>query len=114
MSRAILPRRNGPREPLANGTNGLSRGRLRVCGYNQRAMPIFEYHCSDCDTRFEELVLSRKLEDPNCTKCGGTTVEKVHSTFAAQSSNGSSMGASAGPAEGLCGSCGVPGPCAMN
>lgn len=77
-------------------------------------MPIFEYHCSDCDTRFEQLVLSSKVEDTNCTKCGGTTVEKVYSTFAAQSSTGSSMGASTGPAEGLCGTCGVPGPCAMN
>jgi putative FmdB family regulatory protein len=73
-------------------------------------MPIFEYHCSDCDKRFEALVLSRKGEPNSCTECGGTSVEKVFSTFSAQTSNGEAPAA----AEGLCNTCGVPGPCAMN
>lgn len=78
-------------------------------------MPIFEYYCSDCDSRFEQLVMSRKTaHGATCVECGGSAVEKVHSTFAAQTSNGSSVQAGGGPSEGLCGTCGVPGPCAMN
>ena len=78
-------------------------------------MPIFEYYCSDCDSRFEQLVLSRKgAEATACTECGGSAVEKVHSTFAARASNGSSVGAGTSAPEGLCNTCGVPGPCAMN
>ena len=85
-----------------------------VTSYTQGAMPIFEYQCSDCDTRFEWLVLSRRVEDPSCTECGSATVRKVHSTFAAQTINGPSAGAAEGPSDGLCNTCGVPGPCAMN
>ncbi len=77
-------------------------------------MPIFEYHCSDCDTRFEELVLNRASEPAACRECGGSSVEKVFSTFSAQTSRGSGAAAGLSGAEDLCNRCGVPGPCAMN
>jgi putative FmdB family regulatory protein len=74
-------------------------------------MPIYEYHCSDCGADFEELVLTRSAEAVKCS-CGSTGVERKHSTFAAQTSNGtasqaksfegSSCACGAGPA-GMCG-----------
>lgn len=79
-------------------------------------MPIFEYYCSDCDRRFEQLVMSRNaVEAATCAECGGSSVEKVHSTFAAQnSSKGPGLVARDNATEGLCNTCGVPGSCAMN
>jgi putative FmdB family regulatory protein len=56
------------------------------------AMPIFEYQCLECGTRFEDLVLSQSKNPKKaaCTHCGGKSVERVFSTFAArtESSNG--------------------------
>lgn len=53
-------------------------------------MPIFEYRCSDCGEKFEELVLSRDAEAVTCSSCESSAVERLFSTFAAQtSSNGS-------------------------
>ncbi len=76
-------------------------------------MPIFEYHCAECDTRFEDLVLGGKPAAVACKECGGSSVERVFSTFSAQasSSNGASM---ADMSEAMCNTCGGPGPCAMN
>ena len=81
-------------------------------GYNLD-MPIFEYRCAECDTRFEDLVLNGKAAPVACKQCGGSSVERVFSTFSAQasSSNGSSMADMSDP---MCGRCGGPGPCAMN
>jgi putative FmdB family regulatory protein len=44
-------------------------------------MPIFEYKCQDCSTRFEELVLNSKQAEPDCPECGGAGVERLISTF---------------------------------
>jgi putative FmdB family regulatory protein len=78
-------------------------------------MPIFEYKCQDCSQRFEELFLSNQHREPDCPQCGGADVQRVISTFAAKSSGDGAANAgfseSAAP---LCGSCGVPGPCAIN
>ena len=77
-------------------------------------MPIFEYKCQDCSQRFEELVLNSKRAAPSCPQCGGE-VERLISTFAAKSA-GEGV-ADAGFSESsapMCGSCGEPGPCAMN
>ncbi|MBX3103327.1 MAG: zinc ribbon domain-containing protein [Bacteroidetes bacterium] len=40
-------------------------------------MPIFEFHCSECDAEFEELV--RGAEQPHCPRCSGTKLEKLMS-----------------------------------
>jgi putative FmdB family regulatory protein len=75
-------------------------------------MPIYEYHCSQCGTTFEQLVLAKNGDPAACTKCGSAAVERKFSTFAAQTSNGSAREAAsfdggscacgAGPA-GMCG-----------
>lgn len=44
-------------------------------------MPIFEYECKKCKTRFEFLV--RGSEKPACPKCGGKRLEKLISAFGA-------------------------------
>jgi putative FmdB family regulatory protein len=75
-------------------------------------MPIYEYHCSECGTNFEELVLSKNGHSVACSGCGSPAVERKVSTFAAQTSSGSaseaksfeggSCACGAGPA-GMCG-----------
>ena len=43
-------------------------------------MPLFEYECKACGSRFEVLV--RGTEQPRCPKCGGDHLEKCLSVFA--------------------------------
>ncbi len=52
-------------------------------------MPIFEYRCQDCGTKFEKLV--RRAEDApgiECPSCGKKHLQQEFSTFAAHA-NGS-------------------------
>jgi len=44
-------------------------------------MPIFDYHCCDCDADFELLVMSSTI--PNCPQCGSQHLEKQLSRVAA-------------------------------
>ena len=77
-------------------------------------MPIFEYHCNDCGTNFETLVLSarEKAEAASCSDCGSESVEKLFSTFAAQTSNGAAeLGPCASRAGGVCQAGGGSIPC---
>jgi putative FmdB family regulatory protein len=42
-------------------------------------MPIFEFHCTQCDARFEELVgshVGKGVEDVRCPECGAAEVER--------------------------------------
>jgi putative FmdB family regulatory protein len=76
-------------------------------------MPIFEYACDDCGTKFEKLV--RRTEDAEavrCPACGQEHLTTQYSTFAARS--GASKQAECAPSGG-CGSgmCGG-GMCGMN
>ena len=78
-------------------------------------MPIFEYKCQNCSERFEELVLNSKGAEPDCPQCGGIRVERLISRFAAKAGgDGASQGSFTESSAPLCGSCGVPGPCAIN
>ena len=75
-------------------------------------MPIYEYRCEDCGTKFEKLV--RRSADADalvCPGCGEKHLQQEHSTFAAHAS-GSSKSAE-GPS---CpsGQCSNPGMCGMN
>ncbi len=76
-------------------------------------MPIYEYKCDDCDTRFEALVMGSAPEPDRCS-CGSPSIEKVYSRFAAQSSSAESEACTT-PGEGACGmpAC-MGGMCAMN
>jgi len=75
-------------------------------------MPIFEYRCQDCGTKFEKLVRGDAPE-VLCPGCGEKRVEKQLSTFAAHS--GSSTSAAA-PMAGGCpsGMCPHPNLCGRN
>ena len=76
-------------------------------------MPIFEYRCQDCDTRFEKLVRNSDTDGPVCPSCGTPHVEKELSTFAAHANGRSSSPA---PMPGGCpaGMCRTPGMCGRN
>ena len=76
-------------------------------------MPIYEYRCEDCGTKFEKLV-RRSSEGPNveCPSCGQKHLKQELSTFAAHAGNGGSKSAEmpACPS----GQCSNPGMCGMN
>jgi putative FmdB family regulatory protein len=63
-------------------------------------VPIYEYRCQKCDTKFEKLV--RTMSDdqkPACPSCGSKQTQKSLSMFAVSS-------------EGAARSAGRPSPCA--
>jgi len=45
-------------------------------------MPIYEYRCSGCGHKFEELSRSAVEAEPKCPKCGSKEVKKTYSPFA--------------------------------
>ncbi len=75
-------------------------------------MPIYEYRCDDCGTKFEKLV--RRTEDVpgiECPSCGKKHLTQELSTFAAPANGGSkSSDMPACPS----GRCTNPGVCGMN
>jgi putative FmdB family regulatory protein len=77
-------------------------------------MPIFEYSCADCGTRFEKLVRrAGETEGLVCPSCGEKHLKQELSTFAAHAGNG---GAKAQPMPGGCpaGMCRNPELCGRN
>jgi len=67
-------------------------------------MPVFEYKCSDCSSKFEVLHKSTiKQEDVICPNCNSSNNKKLFSSFSPSVSTGS--GYSSGNCES--GSCGV-------
>ena len=58
-------------------------------------MPLYEYKCTDCGHKFEELIknTSQKI---NCPVCKSEKVEKAFSVFAASTSSGSSSSCGGG------------------
>lgn len=55
-------------------------------------MPMYEYQCSKCEDRFEELVTSAADEaEVKCPSCGSEKIFKVMSTFSSHCA-GSSPG----------------------
>jgi putative FmdB family regulatory protein len=65
-------------------------------------MPIYEYLCDDCDTRFEKIVINKQQEIA-CPKCAGKRATIQLSVFA--TANGGSAKSST-PSSGGGGSCG--------
>ncbi|MBM3823295.1 MAG: zinc ribbon domain-containing protein [Verrucomicrobia bacterium] len=68
-------------------------------------MPIYEFHCRQCDRDSEILVRSSKWEGSECPHCGSKKLEKKFSTFA------SSVGGAAVEPGPVCS--GVPSSCGM-
>ena len=50
-------------------------------------MPIYEYKCQDCGTRFEKLV-RRTGDEVECPSCGQRHLEQELSVFAAHAAAG--------------------------
>ena len=75
-------------------------------------MPIYEYLCQDCGTKFEKLV-RRQAETPDleCPKCGQKHLKQELSTFAAHAGGAKSQDAPMCPSGGPCSN---PGMCGMN
>lgn len=77
-------------------------------------MPIYEYRCQDCGSKFEKLV--RRAEDASeieCPSCGQKHLQQELSTFAAHAGgNSKSAGEQLPPCAGG-GRCN-PGMCGMN
>lgn len=45
-------------------------------------MPLFEYRCSNCSSKFAKLVgMTADSSDPVCPKCGSADVSKLISRF---------------------------------
>jgi putative FmdB family regulatory protein len=45
-------------------------------------MPLYEYYCSDCKSKFELLVSHQHADDVVCTKCHSEKIRRLLSTFA--------------------------------
>ena len=45
-------------------------------------MPLYEYVCKDCDTRFDALVGSAQADHVSCDSCSGPNVRRLISSFA--------------------------------
>ena len=77
-------------------------------------MPIYEYECRGCRSRFEKIVQGPTVTTPSCPSCNSIELDRLLSTFAVGTSS-PSLRASASPAP--CGSCGDPrgpGACSMD
>ena len=72
-------------------------------------MPLYEYKCSRCNNKFEELrPLSRSAEDAECSVCNAPA-RRILSVFAAVSKNAN--GATTSLAGDSCSSCGSASGC---
>ena len=67
-------------------------------------MPLFEYECKTCGTKFEQLVFDRTAKIA-CKSCGGSKVVQLLSTFAVATAESTRKAASE---PGPCGTCGAP------
>ena len=66
-------------------------------------MPIYEYLCEECKTRYERIVTAQNGK-PECPRCGSKRSTIQFSTFAAHTGNGSASSSAAEESAG--GSCG--------
>lgn len=51
-------------------------------------MPLYEYYCSDCRSKFELLVSNKHADDVVCMKCQSEKVRRLLSVFATQRGSG--------------------------
>jgi putative FmdB family regulatory protein len=70
-------------------------------------MPIYEFHCDNCEQDSEILVRSSRWKGSKCPHCGSNKLSKKLSVFASAVAAGGS--AEAPPCEGGKGSCGCCG-----
>jgi len=66
-------------------------------------MPLYEYYCSECNTKFDALRAMSKADDPiPCVKCESLHTSRVISLFAAFSNGTAVVGTGGG-----CATCGT-------
>ena len=76
-------------------------------------MPIYEYQCQDCNTRFEKLVRrASETAELNCPSCGQKHISQQYSTFSAHAGGPAASRSEAPACPG--GMCRTPGICGMN
>ncbi len=68
-------------------------------------MPIYEFACAKCSHQFEELVSLSGSTVVACPDCGGTSVEKLLSTFQRVRVKGGAPAMAAAPSMGGGGGC---------
>ena len=73
-------------------------------------MPIYEYKCQDCGTKFEKLVRNGGAAGVECPSCGQKRLSQEFSTFAARAAGPKQSDAPVCPS----GRCSNPGMCGMN
>ena len=77
-------------------------------GPEVEVMPLYEYKCSDCETRFDALRAMADADAPIvCPKCGSESTGRMISLFSAIGGDGVIAGAGSS-----CGSCTPSGSCA--
>ncbi len=59
-------------------------------------MPIYEFHCEQCNRDSEILVRSSDWSDTKCPHCGSSKLAKKFSTFAAAGSGNASPASATG------------------
>jgi putative FmdB family regulatory protein len=87
--------------------------RESACNFD---MPIFEYSCEDCGTKFEKLVRrAAEASELNCPSCGHAHLHQEYSMFSAQSGGAKEVQPTGGCGGDMCdtGFCGG-GMCGMN
>ena len=58
-------------------------------------MPIYEYHCTDCDRSVEVLVRHGNQEDAECPTCHGSHLTREMSVFAPRGGDSNGVAAAA-------------------
>lgn len=66
-------------------------------------MPLYEYYCSDCNSKFELLASHQHADDIVCMKCHSENVRRLLSVFATHYGDRSNVSYDDAPATGGCG-----------
>lgn len=66
-----------------------------VTQQQEKAMPLYEFECLDCNSQFEKIVRAADaVSDVICPKCGGSKIKKIISAGSHRLSSGSTLPAS--------------------
>jgi putative FmdB family regulatory protein len=66
-------------------------------------MPIYEFHCEQCERDSEILVRSTDWKNAKCPHCGSSKLSKKFSTFASASAGGDASPKKTGGGHHCCG-----------
>jgi putative FmdB family regulatory protein len=74
--------------------------------YKITGMPIFEFHCEQCDRDSEILIRSKDWQGTKCPNCGSKKLSKKLSVFASRTAGAADAPACTGVPS-SCGMCGT-------